>query len=122
MNVQEKKTVEYCIGALSQKLCDLVGNFAGKKARLELLDQINTQFAGSKLAGLVGNDFSVSIKRPDWSAISEVIEKTIASAANIVGRKTVEKEIRTAMKEIESDLSANLFEEYFRLNLHHYLD
>jgi len=116
---KQQQLLDQCFSCLYSRFNKLVGRFGGEKLEQNLK---NIFLAIAKGKGFkVDGDFNVEKGSIDWADYRNVTDELIKFTAGVAGKKTVEKEIRIVVSEIEQESGENLYEIGFKLGLNQYL-
>lgn len=121
MQPREEKLMKYFVEAIPDRLGQTVEKFGGKKARQGLESVFSGAIENSCFQpGQAAFRVQLVSGNGNWADGEELLRRVIEHAAQIVGRKTVKKEVGAILTDAEEKVGSSLYEIYYRLGIHAY--
>ena len=117
--VEQQQLLDLCFSRLYGRFNNLVGKFGGKNLEQNLKKIFLSQAKGQGFQR--GGAINVKEAAIDWADYQNLTNELIKFTAAVAGKKTVEKEIRNILIEIEKEAGESFYEIRFKLGLHIYL-
>ena len=117
---QQQQLLDLCFSRLYGRFSALVGRLGGKKLEQNLKKIFLAQAKGKGFKkGGTSDVAEVSI---DWDDYKKLTDELIRFTSQVAGKNLVEKDIRAAFSDVETETGQRLYEIAFKLGLHRYLD
>ncbi len=117
---KQHQLLELFFPKLYGRFSDLSNRFGGKMVAEKFKKVFLTNAAGKGFAKSGG--FDIKEASTDWEEYRNLTSELIKFAIGVAGTKTVAKEIRATISEVEKETGQSLYEIGFKLNLNRYLE